>query len=198
MGAYSFYPREINIYFLQGECYIYTLPREYRKENSQQIKNAREREKAVAKQSICKVFGAIARLVQLPFSSKFKGLLNIFVGAAGFRLLLCRFCVFPLPVWAIPVVGSGWGWGRFSSSGAGAVVSAAGEALLPGRDGGPPGGSGKTGGVSRAGYRADIHTSPLPPPRTCKTSAASHVSAPSGGVAEKGGRGFYVEHYENN
>nr|DAQ50181.1 MAG TPA: hypothetical protein [Caudoviricetes sp.] len=62
---------------------------------------------------------------------RFKGLLNISVGTAGFRLLLCRFCVFPLPVWAIPVVGSGW-LGRFSSSGAGAVVSAAGEALLPG------------------------------------------------------------------
>lgn len=24
MGAYSPYPREINIYFLQGGCYIYT------------------------------------------------------------------------------------------------------------------------------------------------------------------------------
>lgn len=41
MGAYSPYPREINIYFLQGGV-IYTLPREYRKEKSQQIKNARE------------------------------------------------------------------------------------------------------------------------------------------------------------
>ena len=27
-GAYSPYPREINIYFLQGGSYIYTLPRE--------------------------------------------------------------------------------------------------------------------------------------------------------------------------
>lgn len=25
MGAYSPYPREINIYFLQGGCYIYYL-----------------------------------------------------------------------------------------------------------------------------------------------------------------------------
>ena len=41
MGAYSPYPREINIYFLRG-CYIYTLPIEYRKEKSQQIKK-RER-----------------------------------------------------------------------------------------------------------------------------------------------------------
>lgn len=45
MGAYSPYPREINIYFLQGGCYIYTLPGEYRKEESKRIKNAREREK---------------------------------------------------------------------------------------------------------------------------------------------------------
>ena len=70
MGAYSPYPREINIYFLQGGCYIYTLPREYRKEKSQQIKNAREREKTGAKRSICEVFGAITRLRQLPFSGE--------------------------------------------------------------------------------------------------------------------------------
>lgn len=68
-GAYSPYPREINIYFLQGGV-IYTLPREYRKENSQQIKNAREREKTGAKQSICEIFRAIARLWQLPFSGE--------------------------------------------------------------------------------------------------------------------------------
>nr|DAP34208.1 MAG TPA: hypothetical protein [Caudoviricetes sp.] len=43
-----------------------------------------------------------------PLPVRFKGLLNISFGAAGFRLLLCRFCVFPLPVWAIPVAGSGW------------------------------------------------------------------------------------------
>nr|DAQ50182.1 MAG TPA: protein of unknown function (DUF5327) [Caudoviricetes sp.] len=45
MGAYSPYPREINIYFLQGGVIYTLLPGEYRKENSQQIKNAREREK---------------------------------------------------------------------------------------------------------------------------------------------------------
>ena len=43
------------------------------------------------------------------FPVRFKGLLNISVVAAGLRRLLCRFCVFPLPVGAIPVVGSGWG-----------------------------------------------------------------------------------------
>ena len=52
---------------------------------------------------------------------------------------------------------SGW-LGRFSSSGAGAVVSAAGEALLPGRDGGLPGGSGKTGGARSITYR--LYTDP--------------------------------------
>lgn len=67
MGAYSPYPREINIYFLQGGCYIYTLPGEYRKEDSQQIKNAREREKTGAKRSIREIFRAIARLQQLHF-----------------------------------------------------------------------------------------------------------------------------------
>lgn len=60
MGAYSPYPREINIYFLQGGV-IYTLPREYRKEKSQRIKNAREREKTRAKRSICEIFGDIHR-----------------------------------------------------------------------------------------------------------------------------------------
>lgn len=60
MGAYSPYPREINIYFLQGGV-IYTLPREYRKEKSQRIKNAREREKVRAKRSICEIFGDIHR-----------------------------------------------------------------------------------------------------------------------------------------
>ena len=41
MGAYSPYPSEINIYFLRGGV-IYTLPREYRKKESQRIKK-RER-----------------------------------------------------------------------------------------------------------------------------------------------------------
>ena len=45
---------------------------------------------------------------QFPFPVRFKGSLNIFVAAAGLRLLLCRFCVFPLPGWAIPVGCSGW------------------------------------------------------------------------------------------
>ena len=93
------------------------------------------------------------------------------------------------------------GAGRFSSSGAGAVVSAAGEALLPGRDGGLPGGSGKTGGVSRAGYRA-IYPHPLPPftdfsALVCQLREAIPM-LPLGGMAEKGGGGFYVIHYENN
>ena len=92
------------------------------------------------------------------------------------------------------------GWGRLSSAGAGAVVSAAGEALLPGRDGGLPGGSGKTGGVSRAGYRA-IYTHPLPP-FTDLFALACHLRGAMPvlplGVVEKGGGGFYVEHYENN
>ena len=70
MGAYSSYPREINIYFLQGGVIYILLPGEYRKENSQQIKNAREREKTGAKRSICELFGDIARLRQLPFPSE--------------------------------------------------------------------------------------------------------------------------------
>lgn len=59
---------------------------------------------------------------QFPFQVRFKGLLNISVAAAGLRRLLCRFCVFPLPVGAIPVVGSGWGLipsGRAEASPAG-------------------------------------------------------------------------------
>lgn len=43
-GAYSPYPREINIYFLQGGVIYILLPREYQKKNSQRIKNARARE----------------------------------------------------------------------------------------------------------------------------------------------------------
>ena len=57
-----------------------------------------------------------------PFPVRFKGLLNISVGVAGLRLLLCRFCVFLLLGWAIPVVGSGWGLipsGRAEASPAG-------------------------------------------------------------------------------
>lgn len=69
MGEYSPYPREINIYFLRG-CYIYTLPREYRKEESKRIKNAREREKTGEKRSIYEVFGAITRFWQLAFSGE--------------------------------------------------------------------------------------------------------------------------------
>lgn len=98
---------------------------------------------------------------------------------------------------AIPIGCPGW-LDRLSNSGAGAVVSAAGEALLPVREGGLPGGSRKTGGVSRAGYRADIPTSPLPLQElSCQLREAMPV-LPLGGVAEKGGGGFYVEHYENN
>lgn len=67
MGEYSPYPREINIYFLQGGVIYILLPGEYRKENSQQIKNAREREKTGAKRSIREIFRAIAGLAQLPF-----------------------------------------------------------------------------------------------------------------------------------
>ena len=131
------------------------------------------------------------------FPARFKCHLNISVAAAGFRLLLCRFCAFPLPVWAIPVVGSGW-LGRLSSPGAGAVVSAAGEALLLGRDGGVPGGSGKTGGVSHAGYRA-IYTHPLSPSKNLYVSCGKLCQCSLWGVvAEKGGGGFYVEHHENN
>lgn len=70
MGAYSPYPREINIYFLQGGSYIYTLPRKYRKKEIERIKNAREREKTGVKRSICEVFGDIARFWQLVFSGE--------------------------------------------------------------------------------------------------------------------------------
>ena len=92
---------------------------------------------------------------------------------------------------------SGWllrlGAGRLSSSGAGAVVSAAGEALLPGRTGGVPGGSGKTGGVSRAGYRA-ICTHSLPPftdlsALACQLREAMPVP-PLGGWRKKGAVDF--------
>ena len=46
--------------------------------------------------------GAILR-GQFPFPVRFKGQLNIFVAAAGLRLLLRRFCAVFLPVQAIPV-----------------------------------------------------------------------------------------------
>ena len=39
---------------------------------------------------------------------------------------------------------------------------------------------------------------PSPTPRTYMSAAGSYAGAPHGGVAEKGGGGFYVEHYENN
>ena len=88
--------------------------------------------------------------------------------------------------------------GRLSSSGAGAVVSAAGEALLPGRWRGVYQGVAEKQGVSLAqGIGLYTHI-PSPPPRTCILPAGSYAGAPSGwGVAEKGGGGFYVEHYEN-
>lgn len=133
---------------------------------------------------------------QFPFPVRFKRQLNISVGTAGLRLLLCRFCVFPLSVGAIPVVGSGW-LGRLRSSGAGAVVSAAGEALLLGREGVYQGVAEKQGVSLAQGIGLYTHI-PSPPPRTCSTSAGSYAGAPYGGVAEKGGGGFYVEHYENN
>ena len=46
--------------------------------------------------------GAILR-GQFPFPVRFKGPLNIFVAAAGLRLLLCCFCAVSLPVGSIPV-----------------------------------------------------------------------------------------------
>ena len=109
-GAYSLYPREINIYFLRGVLYIYSTERVAKERDTANKKRerARKHEETGAKRSICEVFGDIVRLWQLPFSGKFKGSLNISVGAAGLRLLLCRFCVFPLPGWAIPVGCSGW------------------------------------------------------------------------------------------
>ena len=61
MGAYSPLPQRDKYIFLTGGCYIYTLPREYRKEKSQQIKNAREQEKMGEKRSICEIFGDIRR-----------------------------------------------------------------------------------------------------------------------------------------
>ena len=94
MGEYSPYPREINIYFLQGGVIYILLPREYRKEESQRIKNAREREKTGVKWSICEICGAIVRFWKFPFPVEFKGLLNISVAAAWLRRLLCRFCAF--------------------------------------------------------------------------------------------------------
>ena len=86
-----------------------------------------------------------------------------------------------------------------SSSGAGAVVSAAGEALLPGMGRGVYQGVAEKQGVSLArGIGLYTHI-PSPLPRTCSVAAGSYAGAPSGwGVAEKGGGGFYVEHYENN
>lgn len=62
MGAYSPLPqRDKYIFLTGGVLYIYTLPREYRKEKSQQIKNAREQEKMGEKRSICEIFGDIRR-----------------------------------------------------------------------------------------------------------------------------------------
>ena len=75
------------------------------------------------------------RFWQFPFPVEFKWLLNISVAAAGLWRLLCRFCVFPLPVGgAIPVVGSGWGL----------ILSARAEAS-------PAGGQGDGGRDQRAG-----------------------------------------------
>lgn len=105
-----------------------------------------------------------------PFPVRFKGALNILIAVAGLRLLLCRFCVFSLPVGAIPVGGSGWGRGRLSSSGAGAVVSAAGEALLPGMGRGVYYGVAEKQGVSLARGIGLIYTHPLSPSKNLQCS----------------------------
>ena len=127
---------------------------------------------------------------------RFKGLLNISVAAAGLRRLLCRFCVFPLPVGAIPVVGSGWG---LIPSGRAEASSAGGQGAR-GRDQRAGGwGVAEKQGVSLArgiGLYTRIPSHPLRN-FTGSTSAGSYANAPSGG-AEKGGGGFYVRYYENN
>jgi len=81
-GAYSLYPREINIYFLRGVLYIYSTERVAKERDTANKKRerARKHEETGAKRSICEVFGDIVRLWQLPFSGKFKGSLNISVG----------------------------------------------------------------------------------------------------------------------
>lgn len=98
---------------------------------------------------------------------------------------------------AIPVVGSGWlgaiehrrGWGCSLCCWGGPTT----------RDGeGVYQGVAEKQGVSLAqGIGLYTHI-PSPPPRTFMSAAGSYAGAPSGGVAEKGGGGFYVEHYENN
>lgn len=126
-GAYSPYPREINIYFLQGGVlYIYSTER-VAKEGDTANKKTRENER---KQEQNGAFASYSELLRdwgnYPFPVRFKGLLNISVAAAGLRLLLCRFCVFPFPGWAIPVSCSGWGLipsGRAEASPAGGQVS---------------------------------------------------------------------------
>ena len=118
---------------------------------------------------------------------RFKGLLNISVVAAGLRRLLCRFCAFPLLA----------GAGRLSSPGAGAVASAAGGALLPGREGVYQGVAEKQGVSLARGIGLYTHL-PSPLSENRRGGVWGSVGVPSGGVAEKGGGGFYVEHYENN
>ena len=131
---------------------------------------------------------------------RFKGLLNISVVAAGLRLLLCRFCAFPLPVWAIPVVGSGWlgaiqqlqGWGC-SLCRWGGPTTRDGEGVYQGV-------AEKQGGVSRAGYRA-IYPHPLSPFRDFKTGIGGgrgFVLMCSMGGSGKSGGGIFRHKCENN
>ena len=92
-------PQRDKYIFLTGGCYIYSTERvaQEGEETNKKRERVRKDEKTGAKHSICEIFGAIVRLRQLPFPGRFKGLLNISVGAAGLWLLLCRFCVFPSP-----------------------------------------------------------------------------------------------------
>jgi hypothetical protein len=192
-------PQRDKYIFLTGGCYIYTLPGEYRKENSQQIKTRDNERKREQNGAFVRYSELLRDLRNYPFPVRFKGSLNILIAVAGLRLLLCRFCVFSLPVGAIPVGGSGWGRGRLSSSGAGAVVSAAGEALLPGMGRGVYQGVAEKQGVSLARGIGLIYTHPLSPSKDlqCSCGKLCRHSLWVGG-AEKGGGGFYVEHYENN
>ena len=125
---------------------------------------------------------------------RFKGLLNISVAAAGLRLLLCRFCAFPLPVWAIPVGGSALAgaikqlrcWGCSLCCWGGPTT----------RDGeGVYQGVAEKQGVSLA-HGIGLYTHiPSPLSQTYlhwHVSWGSYAGAPSGGVAEKGAGGFSV------
>lgn len=139
--------------------------------------------------------GAIRR-GRFAFPVRFKGQLNISVVDAGLQLMLCRFCAVSLSAGQFLLAAPA---GALSISGAGAdglgLVVADGEGFFYRWIGGV---AEKEGGVSLPrGIGLYTHI-PSPLSENRRGSVWGSVGVPSGGVAEKGGGGFYVEHYENN